>query len=43
MREFTQLPDLLAEIAKDKEIKMGPAARYPARFILLDDFYNIYP
>lgn len=43
MREFTQLPDLLAEIAKDKEIKMGPSARYPARFILLDDFYNYLP
>ena len=43
MREFTQLPDLLAEVAKDKVIRMGPAARYPARFILLDDFFNYLP
>lgn len=43
MREFTQLPDLLAEVAKDKVVRMGPAARYPARFILLDDFFNYLP
>lgn len=40
MIEFFKLIDLMAEIEKDKALLMSAAARYPVRFILLDDFYH---
>jgi len=39
MLSFENIPDLLAEVAKDSSLEGGSHGRYPIRFILLDDFH----